>query len=134
MLQRIHVSYLIDTNGWIGFLEGKKDFGEEAKSAMLSFPEACLISVASIWEAGIKVALGKLKLPYDLRNDLPRLLEENGFQLLPVEIDDATGVCDLPHHHGDPFDRLMAVQAMRRNLRVISRDPVFEKYGLRRIW
>lgn len=67
-------------------------------------------------------------------NDLPRLIEENGFQLLPVEIDDATGVCDLPHHHGDLFDRMMAVQAMRRNLRVISRDPVFEKYGLRRIW
>ena len=128
------MSYLVDTNGWLGFFEGRKDFGIEAKSAMLNFPEACQISVASIWEAAIKVALGKLKLPYDLRNDLPRLLEENGFRILPVEIDDATAVCDLPHHRGDPFDRIMVAQAMRRNLRVISRDPVFEKYGLRRVW
>ena len=125
---------LVDTNGWIGFFEGRSDFSPAAKSFMTGSPSDCFISIASVWEAGIKVALGKLRLPYDLRDDLPRLIEENGFQLLPVEFDDATAVCDLPHHHGDPFDRLMAVQSMRRNLRVISSDPVFEKYGLRRVW
>lgn len=127
------MSCLIDTNGWIAFFEDSPQLGATAAD-LIEAGEPCFVSVASIWEAGIKVALGKLKLPYNLRNDLPRLLEENGFQLLPVEIDDATGVCDLPHHHGDPFDRMMAMQAMRRNFRVISRDPVFEKYGLRRIW
>lgn len=101
---------------------------------MVENPTACSISIASIWEAAIKVALGKLRLPYDLRHDLPRLIEDNGFILLPIATDDATFVCDLPHHHGDPFDRLMTAQAMRRNLRVISSDPVFERYGLRRIW
>ena len=101
---------------------------------MAESPAACFISIASVWEAAIKVALGKVRLPYDLRDDLPRIIEDNGFRLLPVEIDDATSVCDLPHHHGDPFDRLMAAQAMRRNLRIISRDAIFEKYGLRRIW
>lgn len=53
------MSSLVDTNGWIGFLEGKEDFGREANSAVMSFPEACQISVAGIWEAGIKLALGK---------------------------------------------------------------------------
>lgn len=128
------MSYLIDTNAWIAFFEGDRTFATEAKAIMVESATECAISIASVWEAAIKVALGKLKLPYDLRTDLPRLLEDNGFQILPVEIDDATAVSDLPHHHGDPFDRIMVVQAMRRNLRVISRDPVFGKYGLRRIW
>lgn len=127
------MSCLIDTNGWIAFFEDSPQLSSAAAD-LIEAKEPCFVSIVSVWEAGIKVALGKLKLPYDLRNDLPRLLDENGFQLLPVEIDDATGVCDLPHQHGDPFDRMMAVQAMRRNLRVISWDPVFEKYGLRRIW
>lgn len=127
------MSCLIDTNGWIAFFEDSPQLSSAAAD-LIEASEPCFVSVASIWEAGIKVALGKLRLPYDLRNDLPRLFDENGFQLLPVEIDDATGVYDLPHHHGDPFDRMMVVQAMRRNLRVISRDPVFERYGLRRIW
>jgi PIN domain nuclease of toxin-antitoxin system len=127
------VSALIDTNAWIAFFEDSPVLREEAAEFMES-GQLCYVSIASIWEAAIKVALGKLKLPYDLRSDLPRLLDENGFQLLSVEIDDATSVCDLPHHHGDSFDRIMAVQAMRRNLRVISRDAVFEKYGLRRVW
>ena len=128
------MKYLIDTNAWIGFFEGSADFGAAAKRTMCEHPGECLISMTSVWEAAIKIALGKLVLPYDIRTDLPRLIEENGFTLLPVAFDDATGVMDLPRHHGDPFDRLMAVQALRRNLRVVSRDPVFESYGLRRIW
>lgn len=133
MLQGLHVSYLIDTNGWIAFFEDSPQLSLKA-ATLIEAQEPCFVSVASIWEAGIKVGLGKLKLPYDLRNDLPLLMEDNGFHILPVEMDDATSVCDLPNHHGDPFDRIMVVQAMRRNLRVISRDPVFEKYGLRRVW
>ncbi|NJK91527.1 MAG: type II toxin-antitoxin system VapC family toxin [Blastochloris sp.] len=128
------MSYLIDTNAWIGFWGGDQAFGSKAKQIMVDQPDTCLISMASIWEASIKIGLGKLRLPYDLRRDLPRLLEENGFLLLGIEQDDALGVLDLPPHHGDTFDRMMTVQAMRRNLRVISRDPVFERYGLRRVW
>ncbi len=128
------MKHLIDTNAWIGFFEGSADFGTAAKKTMSAHPEDCLVSIASIWEASIKTGLGKLILPYDIRSDLPRLFEENGFPLLPVAFEDATGVIDLPRHHGDPFDRLMAVQAMRRNLSVISSDRMFEAYGLRRIW
>lgn len=94
----------------------------------------CFISVASIWEASIKVTIGKLKLPYDLQQDLPRLIEENGFQVLPVETDDALAVVDLARNHGYSFDRIMVVQATRRSLRIISSDPVFDTYGVRRFW
>ena len=128
------MKYLIDTNGWIGFLNGASDFGKLAKSTMLDESWECCVSIASVWEAAIKVGLGKLKLPYDLDGDLPRILEDNGFEVLPVEFADAVDVRDLEDVHADPFDRIQVVQARRRGFAVISRDPVFDRYGIRRIW
>lgn len=128
------MSYLIDTNGWIGFFDGRPDFGKRAKLAILDEASECFVSIASIWEAGIKVGLGKLKLPYDLEKDLPRLLEENGFELLGLTVEDVTATKDLEPIHGDPFDRIQVIQARRRGWQIVSRDPVFDRYGLRRIW
>jgi PIN domain nuclease of toxin-antitoxin system len=128
------VKYLVDTNAWIGFLDGRPDFSAEARILMIEEAADSVISIASIWEAAIKVAIGKLKLPYDLERDLPRILDENGFEVLHLEITDVTGVKDLEHVHGDPFDRIQVIQARRRGLQVVSRDPVFDHYGLKRIW
>ena len=55
--------YLVDTNAWIGFVAGAKDFGRHARESMESGSWECCISLASVWEASIKVGLGKLKLP-----------------------------------------------------------------------
>lgn len=128
------MSYLVDTNGWIGFFEGSVDFGLKAKEVMVNCPQDCYISTASIWEAAIKIGLGKLTLPYDLKEDLPRLITENGFQTIGLDFEEAVEAKDLPRLHGDPFDRIQAIQARLRAWQVISRDPVFEAYGLKRIW
>lgn len=101
---------------------------------MQEVSSCCFISIASIWEAAIKAGLGKLKLPYDLKSDLPRILEENGFQVVGIEMEDAVAVQRLEPRHGDPFDRIQVVQARRRGWDVISRDPVFDRYDLHRIW
>lgn len=127
------MSYLIDTNGWIAFFEDSPVLSGTAACIMES-DVPCFISVASIWEAAIKVGIGKLDLPYDLEVGLPRLLEENGFHVLPVEIADAAAVSTLERIHGDPFDRIQLVQARRRNWKIISRDPVFDTYQVPRIW
>jgi PIN domain nuclease of toxin-antitoxin system len=92
------------------------------------------VSLASVWEAAIKLGVGKLKLPYSLDHDLPRLFEENGFEILPLDWRSVTAVEHLEPIHGDPFDRLQVVQARQHGLEIISRDPVFDRYGLRRVW
>ena len=128
------MNYLIDTNAWIGFFEGQKDFSKAARELMQEKSASCHISVASVWEAAIKVGIGKLRLPYDLEDDLPGLVEANGFRFFHMEVTDAVAVRNLERIHGDPFDRIMAVQALRRGWQVISRDPVFDAYGISRIW
>jgi len=128
------VRYLVDTNAWIGFLSGDRDFGRHAKDAMENESWEFCVSLASVWEAAIKLGVGKLKLPYSLDHDLPRLFEENGFEILPLDWRSVTAVEHLEPIHGDPFDRLQVIQARQHGLEIISRDPVFDRYGLRRVW
>jgi hypothetical protein len=40
----------------------------------------------------------------------------------------------LPFHHRDPFDRLIAVQAKVEGLPLVSADPSFDLYSVKRIW
>ena len=128
------MTYLIDTNAWIAFFDDSPILTEKSASLMESSDSVCLVSIASLWEASIKIGLGKLKLPYDIGRDLPRILEENGFKVIPIEIEDIASVQNLEPVHRDPFDRIQVAQARRRGLSVVSRDPVFEAYHLQRIW
>jgi PIN domain nuclease of toxin-antitoxin system len=128
------VKYLVDTNAWIALLEDSPQLSDRAAGLMESGSHDCFVSLASVWEAAIKVGLGKLKLGYSLDTDLPRLFEENGFEVLSPDWRAVTAVQHLEPVHGDPFDRIQVVQARQRGLEMISRDPVFDRYELRRIW
>ncbi len=128
------MNVLLDTNGWIGFFSGDPKYSSKAKECLLDEKTKVRVSIASVWEASIKVGLGKLKLPYDLKCDLPRLFEDNDFEVMPVSMWQATTVKDLEAIHGDPFDRIQVVQALQLKLEVISSDTVFDRYGVKRIW
>lgn len=126
--------YLVDTNAWIALFEDSPRLSDKAATLMESATAECFVSIASVWEAAIKVGLGKLVPPYDMERDLPRIFEENGFSVIGIEYSEAVAVRDLPRLHGDPFDRIMVMQARTRRFEVISADPVFDHYGLSRIW
>jgi PIN domain nuclease of toxin-antitoxin system len=40
----------------------------------------------------------------------------------------------LPFHHKDPFDRLLAAQALSDRLDLVSADTAFDAYGVTRVW
>ena len=88
------------------------------------------VSTASLWEIAIKAAIGKLEAP----DDLPQRVEELGFELLHVTAEHAWRVRDLPRHHGDPFDRLLIVQAQIEHLPIASSDRAFEAYDVAIVW
>jgi PIN domain nuclease of toxin-antitoxin system len=93
-----------------------------------------LVSVATCWEIAIKVGLGKLNLGEPATTFLPRELATNHFDLLGIELAHATLVETLPPHHKDPFDRLLVAQAIIEKLPLVSADPVFDLYGVTRLW
>jgi PIN domain nuclease of toxin-antitoxin system len=53
---------------------------------------------------------------------------------LPIDFKHTARVATLPFHHRDPFDRLLVAQALEEDLAVVTGDPVFGRYGLKRVW
>lgn len=88
------------------------------------------VSIVSLWEIAIKASLGKLETP----KDLPERVEELGFELLGVTPDHARQVRSLPHHHGDPFDRMLVAQAQLERLPIVTADAAFDDYDVVVIW
>ena len=92
------------------------------------------MSAGTIWEIAIKVGLNKLSLSMPYREWMHKAIADLGLTLLPITVEYADIQAGLPKHHGDPFDRLLAAQAQVEKIPLISSDPVFDQYGLKRIW
>jgi PIN domain nuclease of toxin-antitoxin system len=103
---------------------------EGARAAIEDARTPVLISAVCVWEAAIKSALGKLSVP----DDLVGRLDEFAFERLPVTDVHAWAVRGLPPIHNDPFDRLLAAQAISERATIVSADPIFDAYGISRIW
>ena len=58
----------------------------------------------------------------------------NGFQILHIVSRHTAGLVGLPFHHKDPFDRLLIAQAMVEDIPIVSADPAFDAYPIRRLW
>lgn len=82
----------------------------------------------------IKQSLGKLKLTAPLEDFIPTQMAANGFQEMAIDFRHIARVAGLPFHHRDPFDRLLAAQAVVEDLTLVSADPAFDAYGVRRLW
>ena len=84
------------------------------------------LSAASIWELGLKIALGKLRLPADYAD---RLLSD-GFEPLSVTASHANRAMTLPAIHGDPFDRMLVAQALEEGLVLVTADRNIARYDV----
>lgn len=93
--------------------------------------------MASLWEISIKFSLGKLEIKggYDA---IAKDLAENEIEILAIDFVHTMLQTKLPFHNKDPFDRIIAAQALAENINLISRDDVFDLYfkneKIKRIW
>jgi PIN domain nuclease of toxin-antitoxin system len=91
-------------------------------------------STASIWEALIKVQVGKLPLPIPAGDYLTSKMSANGVSVLPIKLEHVLRVESLETHHRDPFDRMLIAQSLEERWPIITADPVFKDYPIRVIW
>jgi len=90
--------------------------------------------MASLWEMAIKLSIGKLGFGQSFESFVSEQLSGNGMELLGIALPHLAVVASLPFHHRDPFDRLLVAQAMHEQMPMISADPAFDAYGIRRLW
>ena len=92
------------------------------------------VSAASAWEIATKVRLGKLPEAELLEANFVPLAKRAGFAMLPVSVETALRSGRLRGKHADPFDRMIAAQAVQLDVPVISNDTKLDEFGVRRIW
>ena len=90
--------------------------------------------MASLWEMAIKSGAGKLQLPSPVERYLPEQMALNEFETLDISLRQTMATAKLPLLHRDPFDRMLAAQALEKDLALVSADAVFDGYGVQRIW
>ena len=111
---------------FLWWLDDPQLLSKAARKAISDGRNTVYVSAAVIWEIVIKEALGKLDAP----DDLEAAMQANRFLPLPVTIPHALAVVSLPHHHRDPFDRLLIAQARHEGFKLISRDSRVASYGV----
>ncbi len=125
---------LVDTHVFLWWVEGDRALPAKARAALTDQDNECLFSLVSVWELAIKAGLGKLKLALPVQRYVVEHVAANGFRMLDIRMAHVGRVESLAPHHGDPFDRLLIAQALEEKLPVVTADPVFRNYGVKRIW
>lgn len=123
------MSLLLDTHVLLWWLEGTH-LTDAVVDRIADPGELVVVSAASIWEASIKAALGKLDMPEALGD---AVLEE-GFEPLPVTFAHAEHAGQLPPHHRDPFDRMLVCQAIAHGMVIVTDDEAIRRYPTRCLW
>jgi len=128
------VRYLLDTHAllWAAFDEDL--LSRRARRLIQSPGSEILVSAASAWEVATKFRLGRLNFARDLvENFIPKVTAA-GYLLLPISAEHALRAGRLPGEHKDPFDRMLAAQAIHEDLPLISNDSQLDVFGVRREW
>ncbi len=123
---------LLDTHALLWWGEDDPRLGKKARAAIAEYGGH--VSLVSAWEIAIKASLGKLRLTKSVERYFSEQLLDSSLTPLPIELRHIAFVETMPHHHGDPFDRLLAAQATLLGLTMVSADKIFTKYKLKRLW
>ncbi len=125
---------LLDTHSFLWYSTDDPALSSRADQLIEDPANEILLSVASLWEIAIKVSIGKLVLTRSFEEAVLAQMSRNGIRLLEIEVRHVLEILRLPHHHRDPFDRLIAAQARVEDIPVIGVDAILDSYGVQRIW
>ena len=116
--------FLLDSHVVVWWLISPERLTAETRAVIATPGNDLLLSAATVWELGLKIARGKLRLP---TNYVGSLIDE-GFRELAVTVAHAARATALPALHGDPFDRLLVAQALEEELILVTADEVVASY------
>lgn len=121
---------ILDTCALLWLASGDKKLSRSVLKQINGAPVVC-VSAISGFEIAIKVARGKLKLPYPPKEWFEKVISHHGLSVLPLELDICIAAAQLPPIHDDPCDRFIIAAAKAGNLPIVTADEQFEAYGVR---
>lgn len=128
------MKFLIDTHVFLWAILTPEKLTDRARGVFTDRKAELLVSIATPWEMAIKAGIGKLEGGAEILDNFESRLTASGYRMLETSIEHAIMSGCLPRHHKDPFDRLLIAQALDLNLPIVSRDDIFDLYGVKRVW
>ncbi|MGA2005001.1 MAG: type II toxin-antitoxin system VapC family toxin [Terriglobales bacterium] len=126
--------FLLDTVVWLWSIAEVGRLNQATRDVLVAPENDLYFSAASVWEIAIKSSIGKMQLPEPPAQLVPRESARQGLRPLQVSYSHALAVCELPLHHGDPFDRLLVAQARSEGLVLITADRALRRYPVEILW
>lgn len=125
---------LIDTHVLIWWLRDPWRIPDHVQDAMVQSASDVFVSAASAWEISVKLRIGKLAFDEAVLEDFDNHIRSLAFEPLPMTAAHAVAGAKLSGTHKDPFDRMIAGQALTERLTVVTADPAMAGLGVRVMW
>ncbi len=125
---------LLDTHALLWWLAGDESLSTLARTAIASDENEVFVSAASAWEISTKHRIGKLPGAGPLAVDFAREVRQQGFVALPISLEHGQVAGALIGDHRDPFDRMLIAQAREEKMALVSKETLFDAFGVRRLW
>ena len=125
---------LLDTHAFLWWIADSERLSGPARTVIADKLNDIAVSAASAWEIATKFRIGKLPGCEAVAFDVAGHVTGQGFEGLAISVADAERAGRLPGSHRDPFDRMLEAQALARDFPVVSADPVFDSFGVVRLW
>jgi PIN domain nuclease of toxin-antitoxin system len=128
------MNLLLDSHALLWSITGDLRVPAPVRAAIANPENRVFVSLASLWEIGIKLAQGRLHLPGNDIEYVLSFMERWRIEPLPVTLEHIRIAAALPFHHGDPFDRMLIAQANLEGLQLVSNDTKMRLYPVDLFW
>ena len=125
---------LLDTHTLLWLVENNPKLSVTAVNLLVDPGNDLLLSPATYWELAIKVSIGRYRLADRLSDYIEEAIRLYGLTILPITVAHAEAVVNLPHHHKDPFDRMLIAQSIVEDVALVSSDEALDAYSVTRLW
>jgi PIN domain nuclease of toxin-antitoxin system len=125
------VRCLLDSHTLFWAVADRPRLAQKARSALLDPANEIFVSTLSYYQLGFKAGRGRLSaLAAGIAIDV-----ENS-DLIEIDIGKRhlIAAASFDWKHGDPWDRILAAQALLEDCAIVSADKVFDEIGVERIW
>ena len=128
------MSYLLDTHTFLWMAGDPSALSANVREIVEEKNHHLYLSAASAWEIAMLQQLKRVELPDVPQRFIPEALQQLNILPIPIGFTTAISAATLPFIHRDPFDRLIIAEALKEKMTVLTKDNLFESYGVKTVW
>ncbi len=125
---------MLDTHALLWWFADSSSLPDAIADQIEDRGNTIFVSAASAWEICTKVRIGKLPEGKALSDDFSGYLQRNHFVPLPITVEHGRLAGRMAGAHKDPFDRMLAAQALIEDVALVTNDPAFQAFGVKVVW